>query len=73
MQIERIAYVHRICLFGFDNFLGFGYASLAVFKDKVDWDAAYIPLLKKIGVAASGMSTGGANVAASGSDVSAAA
>jgi hypothetical protein len=31
-----------------DSWLGFGFFSLKLFNLKYDWDAAYLPLLKKI-------------------------
>jgi hypothetical protein len=37
-----------IMIFTMDSWLGFGFFSLKLFNLKYDWDAAYLPLLKKI-------------------------
>ena len=37
-----------IMIFSMDSWLGFGFLSLKVFNRSYDWDAAYLPLLKKI-------------------------
>ena len=37
-----------IMIFSMDSWLGFGFLSLKVFNRSYDWDAAYLPLLKKV-------------------------
>ena len=59
-----------VMLYGMDNFLGIGYLSLLIFGKTSDWEAAYAPLHKKLGISAAGVSTGGEPAGASGADVS---
>ena len=39
-----------IMIYFMDSFFGIGVLSLAIFGKYIDWDAAYLPLLSKIGV-----------------------
>lgn len=43
-----------VTLFAMDSFLGFGFVSLTIFGRSSDWEAAYGPLHRKIGVATGG-------------------
>jgi hypothetical protein len=43
-----------VMLFGMDSFLGIGFLSLKLFGVSLDWEAAYGPLHKKIGVPMTG-------------------
>ena len=59
-----------IMLWGMDSLLGIGNLSLSLFGRKADWDQAYGPMHKKLGISAAGVSTGGEPAGASGADVS---
>ena len=65
--------ISAIMMWGFDSLLGVGYLSLAIFGRTADWEAAYTPLHKKLGISAAGVSTGGEPAGASGTDISPAA
>jgi len=59
-----------VMLWGMDSLLGIGNLSLSIFGRKADWEQAYGPLHKKLGISLAGVSTGGEPAGASGADVS---
>jgi hypothetical protein len=45
-----VLFISAVMIFTMDSFLGVGSLSLYLFGKSFDWDAAYVPLLTKLGV-----------------------